>query len=75
MPPPIDIKQSFLVKFFFNNVFIIKFTVFWFLFFSFDLKKIKHTFFPLRELIILLVILLGTLESINNRHFSNLIRF
>ena len=39
IPPPIDIKQSFLLKLFFNKISKILLILDWFLFNSFALKK------------------------------------
>jgi len=38
IPPPIEIKQSFLLKFFFKRIDVISLTLFRFLFFSLALK-------------------------------------
>ena len=50
MPPPTDIRQSFLWKFFFRSMLIILFTFLKFLFISLELKKYIDLSSPIKTL-------------------------
>ena len=59
IPPPIDIKQSFLEKLFSNRIFKILFTLFIFLLISFALKKWTLTSLFFKDFFILKTIFFG----------------
>ena len=73
IPPPTDIKQSFLLKFSFNSLSKILFTLAWFLFNSLELKEWRIIFFGESDFIIFLTRVFGTLLSITIKHLLNLI--
>ena len=74
MPPPIAIRQSFLLKSSFCKISRIFNIDLKFLFFSFELKKINFDFF-LNGCVIFLILFLFKLLSIKNRHLLKLILF
>ena len=69
IPPPIAIKQSFLLKFLFKRIDKILSILFWFLFFSYARKEYVITFFDDKEFKILLICFFGTLLSTTIKHF------